>query len=68
MFSNLIFSDVVQGYDSPSDYVGAPGAGKYQGATVGRVCNRIAGGCYTCPESGKKIQLECNENGLIDRM
>ena len=48
--------DVVLGFDTAADYFGS---GAYIGATVGRVCNRTADGCFTL--NGTTYQLNCNE-------
>lgn len=48
--------DVVLGYDTIADYEKNDG---YLGATIGRVANRIADGCFTM--NGEEIQLACNE-------
>ena len=52
-------TDILLGYDSITDYENANGS--YIGATIGRFCNRIAGGRFTL--DGKKIQLACNTGG-----
>ena len=48
--------DIVLGFDHASDYFES---GAYIGATVGRVCNRTADGCFTL--NGKTYHLQCNE-------
>ncbi len=50
-------TDIVLGYDTLEGYVEANGS--YIGATIGRVCNRIADGKFTL--EGQPIQLCCNE-------
>ncbi len=52
-------TDILLGYDSITDYENANGS--YIGATIGRFCNRIAGGRFTL--DGKEIQLACNAGG-----
>lgn len=47
--------DVVCGYDHPQTYYDAAG---YQGALIGRVCNRIGGASFTL--EGKKYDLYVN--------
>lgn len=49
--------DIVLGYDRIEDYVDANGS--YIGATIGRVCNRIADGRFML--EGQPVQLCCNE-------
>ena len=58
---SLVFAgkDVVLGFDRPEDYAAANGS--YQGATVGRYANRIAGGRFAL--GGRVCRLACNENG-----
>ena len=51
--------DVILGYDRLEDYVNAKGS--YQGATVGRYANRIAGGVFTL--GGQTYDVGCNETG-----
>lgn len=48
--------DIVLGFDRASDYFES---GAYIGATVGRVCNRTADGCFTL--NGTTYRLNCNE-------
>lgn len=48
--------DIVLGFDRAADYFSS---GAYIGATVGRVCNRTADGCFTL--NGKLYNLVCNE-------
>ena len=48
--------DVVLGFDKAESYFDS---GAYIGATVGRVCNRTADGCFTL--NGVTYQLNCNE-------
>lgn len=48
--------DVVLGFDRAEYYFRS---GAYIGATVGRVCNRTADGCFTL--NGNTYQLACNE-------
>ena len=48
--------DIVLGFDRAQDYFES---GAYIGATVGRVCNRTADGCFTL--DGTTYQLNCNE-------
>lgn len=50
--------DVVLGYDCLEDY---RRCGGYQGATIGRYGNRIAGGQFML--GGKTYDVGCNENG-----
>ncbi len=49
--------DIVLGYDSMEGYLNNNGS--YIGATVGRVCNRIADGRFFL--NGERIQVACNE-------
>lgn len=51
--------DIVLGFDRAADYFDS---GAYIGATVGRVCNRTADGCFTL--NGTTYTLNCNE---VDR-
>lgn len=51
--------DIVLGFDRAADYFES---GAYIGATVGRVCNRTADGCFSL--NGTTYQLNCNE---VDR-
>ncbi|MFZ4263359.1 aldose epimerase family protein [Sphingobacterium sp. HJSM2_6] len=51
--------DVVLGYDSINGYIEAQE--QYQGATVGRFCNRIAAGKFTL--AGENYELAQNNNG-----
>ena len=51
--------DIVLGFDRAADYFES---GAYIGATVGRVCNRTADGCFAL--DGKEYRLNCNE---VDR-
>ena len=51
--------DIVLGFDKAADYFES---GAYIGATVGRVCNRTADGCFTL--NGTNYRLNCNE---VDR-
>ena len=48
--------DIVLGFDHANDYFKS---GAYIGATVGRVCNRTADGCFTL--DGTTYRLNCNE-------
>lgn len=48
--------DIVLGFDRAEDYFNS---GAYIGATVGRVCNRTADGCFTL--NGTTYHLQCNE-------
>lgn len=48
--------DIVLGFDRALDYFES---GAYIGATVGRVCNRTADGCFAL--NGTTYQLNCNE-------
>lgn len=48
--------DIVLGFDHAADYFAS---GAYIGATVGRVCNRTADGCFEL--DGKTYHLNCNE-------
>lgn len=48
--------DIVLGFDRASDYFAS---GAYIGATVGRVCNRTADGCFSL--NGTTYRLHCNE-------
>lgn len=48
--------DIVLGFDHATDYFES---GAYIGATVGRVCNRIADGSFTL--NGTTYTLNCNE-------
>lgn len=48
--------DIVLGFDRAEDYFHS---GAYIGATVGRVCNRTADGCFDL--NGTTYHLECNE-------
>lgn len=50
--------DVVLGYDSLEDY---RRCGGYQGATIGRYGNRIAGGRFAL--GGTTYDVGCNESG-----
>ena len=50
--------ECVLGYDTIDGYVSG---NSYQGATVGRYANRIAGGSFIL--DGKKYELDKNENG-----
>lgn len=66
------FSDVVCGYDSLDDYVGADG---YQGAVIGRFGNRIAGGAfaldgvdYTLARNNGHNHLHGGEVGFSHRL
>ena len=51
--------DVILGYDRLEDYINAKGS--YQGATVGRYANRIAGGTFAL--DGRTYDVGCNETG-----
>ena len=51
--------DLLLGYDSLEDYVEKNSS--YQGATVGRYANRIAGGLFTL--NGRTYDVGCNEEG-----
>lgn len=51
--------DIVLGFDRAADYFAS---GAYIGATVGRVCNRTADGCFSL--NGTTYRLNCNE---VDR-
>ena len=57
---SVVFDGVecVLGYDTVDGYVGG---GSYQGATVGRYANRIAGGSFVL--DGVRYDLDKNENG-----
>lgn len=48
--------DIVLGFDKADDYFQS---GAYIGATVGRVCNRTADGCFDL--NGQTYHLACNE-------
>lgn len=48
--------DIVLGFDRAEDYFRS---GAYIGATVGRVCNRTADGCFVL--NGQTYHLVCNE-------
>lgn len=48
--------DIVLGFDRAEDYFAS---GAYIGATVGRVCNRTADGCFEL--NGTTYRLQCNE-------
>ena len=48
--------DIVLGFDRVNDYFSS---GAYIGATVGRVCNRTADGCFVL--DGTTYRLNCNE-------
>ena len=48
--------DIVLGFDRANDYFSS---GAYIGATVGRVCNRTADGCFEL--NGTTYHLQCNE-------
>lgn len=50
-------TDIVLGYDTIDGYENANGS--YLGATIGRVCNRIAAGHFEL--NGKSYTLACNE-------
>lgn len=49
--------DIVLGFDRAADYFES---GAYIGATVGRVCNRTADGCFSL--NGITYHLNCNES------
>lgn len=51
-------TDIVAGFDTVEDYLRD---NSYQGATVGRTCNRIRGGRYEW--KGEEVVLTCNEGG-----
>ena len=51
--------DVILGYDRLEDYINAKDS--YQGATVGRYANRIAGGTFAL--DGRTYDVGCNEAG-----
>lgn len=51
--------DLVLGYDTLEGYIQGT---SYQGATIGRYANRIAGGCFMLHD--KLFQLDKNDNGL----
>ena len=55
---SLVFAgkDIVLGFDQAAHYFAS---GAYIGATVGRVCNRTADGCFEL--NGKTYTLICNE-------
>lgn len=48
--------DIVLGFERAEDYFAS---GAYIGATVGRVCNRTADGCFEL--NGTTYRLQCNE-------
>lgn len=48
--------DIVLGFEHAKDYFSS---GAYIGATVGRVCNRTADGCFDL--NGRTYSLHCNE-------
>ncbi|MBP5209372.1 MAG: galactose mutarotase [Clostridia bacterium] len=51
--------DIVAGFDTPGDYLADD---SYQGATVGRVCNRIRGGTFEI--DGRTVELSRNDGGI----
>ena len=51
-------TDIIGGYDSVADYEADT---SYQGATVGRVANRISGAAFNI--DGKIFHVDANENG-----
>lgn len=51
-----VFADVTTGYASLDQYVAQP---QFFGSTVGRVANRLAGGCFTL--NGKNHQVTTND-------
>lgn len=55
-----IFVDVTAGFDDQEQYRNDHGT--YFGAVIGRVCNRIGGGCFTL--NGVSYQLALNDNGV----
>lgn len=54
-------TDVVLGYDSVAEY---EAGGAYIGATVGRVGNRIGGGCFSLGGKTYELAKNCGDNTL----
>lgn len=63
LLRRLVFNgiDVVLGYESLADYIHNDG---YMGATVGRVCNRIGGACFSLGNKTYHLIKNDGENHL----